>query len=147
MINDFLFTRIGYVYVPTSHLDESIAWYTSHLEFKLVNKFEDRGSWLAVLHHPGKQSIALLLIETGDAARLEITRNGRPFPVMAINCPDIEKTYNSLKHQGVDVQDLHTLGNEEAKYFYFRDNEGNLLEAAWSVWDPKEEIKEDFIKA
>lgn len=146
MINDFLFTRIGYVYVPTSHLDESIAWYTSHLEFKLVNKFEDRGSWLAVLHHPGKQSIALLLIETRDEARLEITRNGRPFPVMAINCPDIEKTYNALKHQGVDVQDLHTLGNGEAKYFYFRDNEGNLLEAAWSVWDPKEEIKEDFIK-
>jgi len=31
-------------------------------------------------------------------------------------------------------------------YFYFRDNEGNLLEAAWSIWDQKDEIKEDFLK-
>lgn len=43
------------------------------------------------------------------------------------------------------VEDLHTLGNGEAKYFYFRDLEGNLLEAAWSIWDPVDEFKEDFV--
>jgi hypothetical protein len=41
---------------------------------------------------------------------------------------------------------LNTLGAGEAKYFYFRDNVGNLLEAAWSIWDPKDEIKADFIE-
>lgn len=144
MSKQFLFTRVGYVYVPTSDLDGSIAWYTRHLSFKLVNKFEDRGSFLAVLHHPHQHAIALLLIETVDKNRLEITRNGKPFPIMALNCPDIETTHRILMDSGVEVENLHTLGTGEAKYFYFRDNEGNLLEAAWSQWDPEDTIKRDW---
>ncbi|MFC5406441.1 VOC family protein [Cohnella soli] len=146
MSQEFAFSRIGYVYVPTTQIDESIAWYTENLEFKLMNKFQDRGSYIAVLHHPHKNSIALLLIETKDKQELEITRNGNPFPIMAINCPDIEFTHKLLKDKGLIVEDLHTLGTGEAKYFYFRDNEGNLLEAAWSIWDSKYEYKEDFVK-
>ncbi len=144
MSQEFAFTRIGYVYVPTSNIAESIEWYTRNLEFKLINKFQDRGSYLAVLHHPHKNSIALLLIETKDSNRLEISRNGKPFPIMAINCPDIEFTHSILKSNGIEVEELQTLGSGEAKYFYFRDNQGNLLEAAWSIWDPKDEIKEEF---
>jgi catechol 2,3-dioxygenase-like lactoylglutathione lyase family enzyme len=146
MSNEFLFTRIGYVYIPTSNVDESIEWYTCNLEFKLINKFQDRGSFLAVLHSPHKNSIALLLIETEDNKRLEISRNGKPFPIMAINCPDIEYTHGYLKGNGIEVEDLMTLGAGEAKYFYFKDNQGNLLEAAWSIWDPEDEIKEEFKK-
>jgi catechol 2,3-dioxygenase-like lactoylglutathione lyase family enzyme len=146
MGKEFAFTRIGYVYIPTASIEESIVWYTRNLNFKLMNKFEDRGSFLAVLHHPHKNSIALLLIETGDKKSLEISRNGKPFPIMAINCPDIQFTHNSLKSVGVEVGDLETLGSGEAKYFYFRDNQGNLLEAVWSIWDPQDEIKEDFLK-
>jgi catechol 2,3-dioxygenase-like lactoylglutathione lyase family enzyme len=146
MSQPFGFTRIGYVYVPTTRIDESIAWYTSHLDFKLMNKFQDRGSYLAVLHHPHQHSIALLLIETTDWQPLEIARNGNPFPIMALKCPDIAFTHRFLKEKGAAVEDLHTLGAGEAKYFYFRDNEGNLLEAAWSMWDPADEIKEQFIE-
>jgi catechol 2,3-dioxygenase-like lactoylglutathione lyase family enzyme len=145
MSTKFAFSRVGYVYVPTTKIDESIAWYTKHLDFKLINKFQDRGSNIAVLHHPYKNSIALLLIETKDKQPLEIKRNGKPFPIMAINCPDIEYTHNLLKDKGVKTEELNTLGAGEAKYFYFRDNEGNLLEAAWSIWDPKDEIKEEFV--
>jgi len=144
MPSEFAFTRIGYVYVPTTNIDDSIQWYTKNLQFKLMNKFIDRGSFLAVLHHPHKNSIALLLIETADKKILEISRNGQPFPIMAINCPNIEYTHGYLKDNGVPVDELQTLGAGEAKYFYFRDNEGNLLEAAWSIWDPKDEIKDDF---
>jgi catechol 2,3-dioxygenase-like lactoylglutathione lyase family enzyme len=143
---EFAFTRIGYVYIPTTNIDESIAWYTENLEFKLMNKFQDRGSYLAVLHHPHKHSIALILIETNDNLQLEITRNGKPFPILAINCPDIEYTYSCLKNKGIQMDELHTLGAGEAKYFYFRDNAGNLLEGACSIWDPIDEIKEDFVK-
>jgi catechol 2,3-dioxygenase-like lactoylglutathione lyase family enzyme len=146
MDKEFAFTRIGYVYIPTANIEESIVWYTRNLDFKLMNKFEDRGSFLAVLHHPHKNSIALLLIETEDNKSLEISRNGKPFPIMAINCPDIQFTHNSLKSAGVEVGDLETLGAGEAKYFYFRDNQGNLLEAAWSIWDTKDEMKADFLK-
>jgi catechol 2,3-dioxygenase-like lactoylglutathione lyase family enzyme len=145
MSNEFVFTRIGYVYVPTSNIDESIEWYTRNLEFRLMNKFQDRGSFLAVLHHPHKNSIALLLIETEDNKRLEISRNGKSFPIMAMNCPDIEFTHGYMKGNGIEVDDLQTLGAGEAKYFYFRDNQGNLLEAAWSIWDPKDEIKEEWL--
>ncbi|GGH27275.1 VOC family protein [Paenibacillus segetis] len=144
MKKELSFTRIGNVYVPTTNIEESIEWYTRNLAFKLMNKFEDRGSYLAVLHHPHQNSIALLLIETHDVQSLEITRNGSPFPIMAIHCPDIEYTHHFLKENKVDVQDIHTLGAGEAKYFYFRDNQGNLLEAAWSIWDPKDKIKEGF---
>jgi catechol 2,3-dioxygenase-like lactoylglutathione lyase family enzyme len=143
---EFAFTRIGYVYVPTSNVDESIDWYTRNLNFKLMNKFQDRGSFLAVLHHPHMNSIALLLIETEDNERLEISRNGKPFPIMAINCPDIEFAHSYLKGNGIVVEDIETLGAGEAKYFYFRDNQGNYLEAAWSIWDPVDQIKEEFKK-
>jgi hypothetical protein len=51
-----------------------------------------------------------------------------------------------LQEKGVKVEELNTLGAGEAKYLYFRDIEGNLLEAAWSIWDPADEIKADFIK-
>lgn len=141
---EFAFTRIGFVYVPTSNLDASIEWYTSNLEFKLMDKSKDHVSFLAVLHHPHQHSIAVLLIETEDDKRLEISRNGSPFPIMALNCPDIEFTHRFLKENGVDVGDLQTLGAGEAKHFYFRDNEGNLLEAAWSIWDPRDEIKDGW---
>lgn len=142
---DIKFNRIGYVYVPTSDIEASIAWYAQHLNFKLMNKFHDRGSMLAVLHHPHQHSIALLLIETDQPYRLEINRNGKAFPIMALNCTDIEQTHQLFKSQQLDVDELCTLGDGEAKYFYFRDNEGNLLEAAWSIWDPEDSIKENFI--
>ncbi|WP_238323081.1 hypothetical protein [Gorillibacterium massiliense] len=51
---------------------------------------------------------------------------------------------NGIRANGVEVDDLHTLGVGEAKYFYFKDNQGNLLEAAWSMWDSKDEIKDNF---
>jgi len=87
---------------------------------------------------------ALLLIETDQAHRLEINRNGKPFPIMALNCVDIKKTHLLFKSRQLDVEELHTLGEGEAKYFYFRDNAGNLLEAAWSLWDIKDELKDNF---
>ncbi|OZB96188.1 VOC family protein [Paenibacillus sp. XY044] len=145
MSQTFAFSRIGYVYVPTTRIDESIAWYTENLDFKLMNKFQYRGSFIAVLHHPHQHSIAMLLIETGDKQPLEIMRNGKPFPIMAMNCPDIEYTHQLLTDKGLVVEDLQTLGAGGAKYFYFRDNQGNLLEAAWSKWDPQDEMKEDFV--
>ncbi|MWV44265.1 VOC family protein [Paenibacillus sp. HJL G12] len=146
MIQSYSFLRIGYVYVPTTRMEDSIAWYTEHLDFKLMDKFEDRGSLLSVLHHPHLNSIALLLIETRDRQPLEISRNGKPFPIMALNCADIEYTYDKLKRAGAEAEEIHTLGGGEAKYFYFRDPEGNLLEATWSKWDPQDEIKDDFKK-
>lgn len=33
------------------------------------------------------------------------------------------------------MEEIHTFGDGEAKYFYFQDDQGNLLEAAWSRWD------------
>lgn len=142
----FKFSRIGYVYIPTVRIDESIEWYTRHLDFRLINKFQDRGSFLAVLHHPHQHSIALLLIETEDRETLEITRNGAPFPIMALNCPDIEYTHRRLSEDGINPGPLMKLGNGEAKYFYFRDPAGNMLEAAWSQWDPKDDYKKEFLR-
>ncbi|WP_028608765.1 VOC family protein [Paenibacillus harenae] len=144
MSREFAFTRVGYVYVPTTNIAQSVEWYTSNLSFKLIDKFQDRGSYLAVLHHPHQHAIALLLIETEDSKPLEISRNGVPFPIMALNCPNIEFTHSVLLGNGVAVENIRTLGAGEAKYFYFRDDQGNLLEAAWSIWDPKDMIKDGY---
>lgn len=65
-------------------------------------------------------------------------------PVMAMNCEDIEYTHDLLKSRGVEVTSIEDLGDSEARYFYFKDDQGNLLEAAWSKWDPEDEIKESF---
>ena len=40
---------------------------------------------------------------------------------------------------------FYTRSESEAKYFYFRDNQGHLLEAAWSKWDPTDEYKEGWL--
>ncbi|SCY56326.1 VOC family protein [Alkaliphilus peptidifermentans] len=144
MKKKILFTRVGYTYVPTTKIDESIYWYTKNLGLKLIDKFEDRGSLIAVLHYPHKNAIAVVLIETKDYGPLYIMRNGVKFPVMAMSCLDIEYTYKILKENGVEVDDINILGDGEAKYFYFKDNEGNLLEAAWSIWDLEDEVKENF---
>lgn len=142
MFKNVLFTRVGHHYIPTSNIDDSIEWYKNKLGLKFITKFEDRGSMMAVFHYPHKRAIATVLIETRDKQPLEIIRNGVPFPIAALNCPDIEFTYYHLKENGIGVQDLITLGDGEAKYFYFRDNENNLLEAAWSIWDTEDEMKE-----
>lgn len=144
MKNEILFTRVGYSYLPTTKIDESINWYIKNLGLKLVDKFEDRGSFIGVLHYPHKNAIAVVLIETKDYKPLEIIRNGQKFPVMAMNCPDIEYTHEKLKEKGVEVEEINILGEGKAKYFYFKDNEGNLLEAAWSTWDPVDEFKLNF---
>lgn len=144
MGKDLQFTRIGYSYLPTTDIDASIAWYTENLGLQLGQKFEDRGSFIAPLQYPHKNAIALVLIETTDAKPLEITRNGALFPVLAMNCPNIEYTHQFLSNKGIAVEELHTLGDGEAKYFYFRDDQGNYIEAAWSQWDPVDEIKDNF---
>ncbi len=144
MENQILFTRVGYSYLPTTKMEDSINWYTKNLRLKLMSQFEDRGSNIGVLQFPHKNAIAVVLIETQDYRPLEIIRNGTKFPVMAMNCPDIEYTHKILKENSIEVEDIKILGNGEAKYFYFKDNEGNLLEATWSKWDLEDEIKEDF---
>ncbi|CAH0346443.1 hypothetical protein BCI9360_02777 [Bacillus sp. CECT 9360] len=144
MTKQYLFTRVGYHYIPTTNIDESIDWYTQNLGLKLINKFMDRGSHIAILHYPHRNAIATVLIETTDYKPLEIMRNGKAFPIAALACDSIENTHKQLKEKGISVDDITTLGEEEAKYFYFKDNEGNLLEAAWSKWDSKDEIKHDF---
>ncbi|WP_017150260.1 VOC family protein [Bacillus bingmayongensis] len=144
MLNQFLFTRVGHNYIPTTNIDTSIKWYTQNLGLKLINKFEDRGSYIAVLHYPHKNAIATLLIQTENNNPLEIIRNEKAFPVIALNCEDIEYTHNQLKEKGIEVEDIKVLGQGEAKYFYFRDNEENLLEATWSIWDPLDKIREGW---
>jgi catechol 2,3-dioxygenase-like lactoylglutathione lyase family enzyme len=144
MSKSFLFTRVGYNYIPTTKIDESVEWYIQNLGLKLIAKFQDRGSFIAVLHYPHKNAIATVLIETEDKKPLEIIRNGEAFPVAALNCEDIDYSHQQLKAKGIHVEDIVTLGEDEAKYFYFRDNEGNFLEAAWSKWDPVDVIKEDY---
>ncbi len=144
MEKNFLFSRVGYHYIPTTNLSQSIDWYTNHLGLKLISRFEDRGSEIAVMHYPHKNAIAVLLVETNDYKPLFLSRNGLPYPILAMNCPDIEYTHQFMKEKGVKVDKLQSLGAGEAKYFYFEDNQGNLLEATWSQWDPTDEIKEDF---
>lgn len=139
-----LFTQIGYTYLSTADIEDSIQWYEKHLGLKCIDEFEDRGSLIAIMHYPHKHSIALVLVETQACSPLYIMRNGSPYPVFTMNCPDIEYTYRKLKEYYVDVQEIHCLGEGEAKYFYFKDNQGNLLEAAWSRWDPTDELKENY---
>ncbi|MEN1939217.1 VOC family protein [Paenibacillus sp. 102] len=144
MLKQILFTRVGHNYIPTTNIDTSIRWYTQNLGLKLINKFKDRGSYIAVLHYPHKNAIATLLIQTENNNPLKIIRNEKAFPVIALNCEDIEYTHNQLKEKGIEVEDIKVLGQGEAKYFYLRDNEKNLLEATWSIWNPLDKIREGW---
>ncbi|MCL6571652.1 MAG: VOC family protein [Bacillus sp. (in: Bacteria)] len=140
MQTQYLFNRVGCHYISTTNIDESIEWYTKKLGLKFINQFQDRGSFMAVLHYPHKNAIATVLIETKDQQPLEIIRNGILFPIASLACENIEYTHRQLIENEVAVQELITLGNGEAKYFYFRDNMNNLLEASWSIWDQVDEF-------
>jgi len=142
----FLTTQVGYVYLPTTNIEKTARWYHEHLGLQVVNQFEDRGSQIAVLHFPHKHAIAIVLVETTDNKPLSIIRNALPYPVLTVNCPDIAFTHRYLSDRGVEVEEIHALGDGEAKYFYFKDDQGNLLEAAWSRWDLVDEVKESFMK-
>lgn len=142
--------RIGYMYLPTNNIDASIRWYTEKLGFTLRNRFEDgdgakkkdgSGSTIAVLHLPGKLAAPLLLIETDDRKPAHHLKNGHSFPVAALNCADLENLHRKLQEDGTETSEITELGRGEARYFTFRDPDGNLLEAAWSIWDPEEDRK------
>lgn len=142
----FLTTQVGYVYLPTTDIEKTVRWYRENLGLQVVNQFEDRGSQIAVLHFPHKQAIAIVLVETTDNKPLSIVRNAHPYPVFTINCPDIAFTHQYLSDRGVQVEEIHSLGKGEAKFFYFQDDQGNLLEAAWSQWDLVDAVKDSFMK-
>lgn len=134
-----LFSRIGYVYVPVKNLEKAVQWYENVLGLERKAQFVDRkeynGSQVAVFHLRGLRKVALLLFETENERVGQYERNGLPFPIFAMNCINIEETYRNLQEKDVKVEEIVTLGDNEAKYFYFWDIDGNMLEAAWSVWD------------
>jgi len=145
MSKPLLHTRVGYVYLPTIDIERTARWYAQHLGLQVIDTFEDRGSRVAILHSPHKHAIAIVLVETGEDKPLSLSRNGSPFPVMSIQCPDLEYTHQYLREHQVEVEAIHTLGAGEAKYFYFKDDQGHLLEASWSQWDTVDELKASFL--
>lgn len=144
MNKKYVINRIGYNYIPTRDIDASIEWYINHLNLKLMSKFVNRGSCIGVLHFPHTHSIALVLIETNDDHPLYIKRNHDAFPIMSMNCSDIDYTYNQLKSMGCKIDEIQSLGEGEAKYFFLEDLDGNLIEIAWSIWDTVDSYKEEY---
>lgn len=145
MNKQLLFTKVGYVYLPTNDMEKSILWYTENLGLELKEKFKDQGSFIAVLNYPYKDSVDIILVETVDQRPLEIMRNGSKHSVLSMNCLDIEHTHKLLKEKGVAVENIQTVGEDKIKYFYFKDDQGNLLEASWSkqyTIDDLDDIKE-----
>lgn len=134
-----MFTRLGFTYLPVTDLRQSISWYQTMLGAEFKHMFIDRPDYarsrVAVLHFPASDTTALLLFEAEDDNLHHFQRRGKKFPLFALGCKDIEATHQYLKSQGVAVEEIHTLGDNEAKYFYFRDLCGNYIEASWSIWD------------
>ncbi len=129
-----LFSRIGYMYLPTNNIDETIEWYQNKLGFKLkVPKFRDDIGYVAVVSLM-EGNVVLLLVETSDTTTADFLRNGKPYQTITLNCPDLEYTHKSLMNNGVQVTQIYNRG-EDAKYFVFTDPSGNHIEAAWSIWD------------
>jgi catechol 2,3-dioxygenase-like lactoylglutathione lyase family enzyme len=130
---------MGYAYVPVRNLEKAVQWYEHVLGLERKEQFVDRkeynNSQVAVFHFGELRKVALLLFETENEPVGQYVRNGLPFPIFAMNCTNIEETYHALQEKGVRVEEIITLGNNEAKYFYFWDLDGNMFEAAWSVWD------------
>lgn len=129
-------TTIGHVYIPTTNIDDAVSWYEDNLGLILGDRFYDRGSLIAILKFFTNSKIAIILVETKDQKPLNINRNDRLFPVLSIYSKDIEKSHAYMVDHGIKVTSITTQGDNEAKYFYFYDLDGNLLEIAWSIWDP-----------
>lgn len=134
MSENILFNRIGYTYLPTSNIDKAIQWYVDKLGFTLKSpKFRDGASDVAVLTLPDGYAV-VLLVETTNETRACFDRNGESFQTLALTCPDLPYAHETLKNKDVDVSEIF-VRSEEAKYFIIKDPDGNLIEAAWSIWD------------
>ncbi|AKL96996.1 lactoylglutathione lyase [Clostridium aceticum] len=131
----FLFSKIGYIYLPVKNIDKSVEWYESNLGMKVkIPKFkDDLDTYVVVLSI--EYGIPLLLFETNDKNHGHFLRHGQSFQRFAINCRDIDYTHKTLKNKGVEVTDIIVRGEGQAKYFLFKDIDKNLIEAAWSIWD------------
>lgn len=134
-MNKSLFSRVGYVYLPVKDIDKSVEWYQANLGISVkIPKFkDDLNTYIVVLNL--ENEVPILLFETNENNQGHFFRYKRPFQRFAINCTDIEHTHKVLKDRGVEVTDIIVRGENQAKYFLFKDIDGNLIEAAWSIWD------------
>ncbi|MCK0471049.1 VOC family protein [Halalkalibacter sp. APA_J-10(15)] len=128
-----LFSRVGYVYMPTTNMDESIRWYEENLGFTLEgNKFRDGSNDfdVAVLMLPEGNTVVLLV----EIHNQSFENQDKTVPTLALTCPDLQSTHHMLQERGVDVSEI-IVRSEDAKYFIIKDPSGNVIEAAWSIWD------------
>ncbi|WP_128896739.1 VOC family protein [Longirhabdus pacifica] len=137
-----LFSKVSSVYLPTNNIEESIKWYVEKLGFNLkMGAFLDQGTGgnVCVLTVPNGDTV-ILLVETENETSTTFLRNGKPYSAFAITCEDLHYTHQNLKERGIEVTDIVSRGgegngNDTALYFYIKDPMGNLIEAAWSIWD------------
>jgi hypothetical protein len=117
---------MGYVYLPVKDIVTAIFWYQKNLNTTLIRCYMNRGSLIAKLKFDDNDDCNLVLVETVNDMPLRIIRNFAQFPVFCFSHPDVDKLYEHLKSNHVEITDMRE--NEYKKTFTFYDCAGNLLE-------------------
>ena len=118
-----LFTRIDAVVLRVRDLAAARAWYTGTLG--LTATYEDPALKLAVLDVAGGTSLTLWELGAGEGA----APGGGGFPILGVD--DAEAVHRRLTEMGVETGPVQ--GAAGARFFSFRDPDGNRLDVAQGV--------------
>jgi catechol 2,3-dioxygenase-like lactoylglutathione lyase family enzyme len=118
-----LFTRIDAVVLRVRDLAAARAWYTATLG--LTATYEDPALKLAVLDMAGGTSLTLWERGPGEGA----ASGGGGFPILGVD--DAEAAHRRLTGLGVETGPMQEAAG--ARFFSFRDPDGNRLDVAQGV--------------
>jgi catechol 2,3-dioxygenase-like lactoylglutathione lyase family enzyme len=114
-----LFSRIDTVIVRVRDLSRAVQWYTRTLGLAPV--YSDPTQGLTVLGMEGT-SLTLWQLEPNDEG---LEPSGHSFPIFAV--ADAAAAHRHLVGQGASVEPLQE--GPDVRFFTFRDQDGNRLEA------------------
>lgn len=115
-------SQVATVIVPVSDQDEAIAFYTGKLGFEKRTDVPmgQADRWVEVAPPGARTTISLARPREGESPGIE-TR-------VAFESDDIDSDHESLRAQGVDVDEaVMRMGDPVPPMFFFRDQDANRL--------------------
>jgi len=94
-----MFTSFSHLYYRVRDVDESIAWYTKHLGFRVLRKYSTNGRVSAYLELGG------VLLEVGSAASPSDLPGPNGERRLGITTTDMDGDLAALRSNGVEVVD------------------------------------------
>lgn len=119
-----MITSIGEVMIYVENLEESVKFWKEKVGFEYINK-NDFNGYISYSIAPKLNSEVILVLHDKNKVKEISPEVDLSIPSILFKTENIENLYNSLKENGVNVNEIVNLGN--MKVLNFSDFEGNYF--------------------